>query len=290
VAGTKMQKSQDSISRRRMQKLFSNKLAMFGLALTLIITLLCLFAPLLTDSDPNFIEMSLRYEAASPEHPFGCDQSGRDVWARLLYGGRISIAIGLASALCANVLGAVIGCISGYAGGKVDQILMYCSEIFSCFPDKMLILVIMGFAGQGVGVMMLVFIFTGWVGTMRMVRSRILSLKQEVFVESCKAIGIRSTSIMFRHLLPNAMGVFIINITSNVAGYILSEAGLSFLGLGVPKGVATWGNMLNAARNLSTMQNYSMLWILPGIAISLFVLGVNFFGDGLRDVFDVTQE
>lgn len=287
---TKMQKSQDSINRRRMQKLFSNKLAMFGLILTLVITLLCLFAPLLTSSDPDFIDMSLRYETASREHPFGCDQSGRDVWARLLYGGRISISIGLASALCANVLGAVIGCISGYAGGRVDQILMYCSEIFSCFPDKMLILIIMGFAGQGVGVMMLVFIFTGWVSTMRMVRSRILSLKQETFVENCRAIGISSASIMFRHLLPNAMGVFIINITSNVASYILSEAGLSFLGLGVPKGVATWGNMLNAARNLSTMQNYSGLWILPGIAISLFVLGVNFFGDGLRDVFDVTQE
>lgn len=286
----KIQKPKNSINKRRMQKLLSNKLAMVGLALVIIISLLCICAPLLTSYDSNYIDMSLRFEPASREHPLGCDQSGRDVLARLLYGGRVSILIGLASALCANILGAVIGCISGYFGGKVDQALMYCSEIFSCFPDKMLILIIMGFAGSGIWVMMAVFIFTGWVGTMRMVRSRILSLKQEVFVESCKATGISSASIMFRHLLPNTMGVFIINITSNVAGYVLSEAGLSFLGLGVPKGIATWGNMLNAARNLSTMQNHPLLWILPGIAISLFVLGVNFFGDGLRDVFDVTQE
>lgn len=290
MAKMKIQKSRDSIARRRLQKLRSNKLSLFGLGLMVVTGLLCICAPLLTDCDPSYIDMSLRYAPASAAHPFGCDQSGRDVLARLLYGGRISIAIGLASALCANVLGAVIGCIAGYAGGKVDQALMYVSEIFSCFPDQMLILVVMGFAGEGVGIMMLVFICTGWVGTMRMVRSRILSLKQEVFVESCKAAGIGSASIMFRHLLPNALGVFIINITSNVAGYVLSEAGLSFLSLGVPKGIPTWGNMLNAARNLSTMQNYPALWILPGVAISLFVLGVNFFGDGLRDVFDVTQE
>ena len=286
----KARKSKNSVGKRRLQKLMSNKLAMFGFALFLVVSVLCACAPLLTSWDPNYIDMSLRYEPVSAAHSFGCDQSGRDVWARLLYGGQISIMIGLVCALAANVLGAMLGCISAYFGGVVDQILMFISEIFSCFPQQMLILIIMGLAGQGIGAMFLVFIFTGWVSTMRLIRSRILSLKQEVFVESLRSTGVGSASIMFRHLLPNVMGPFIINITSNVAGYVLSEAGLSFLGLGVPKGIVTWGNMLNAARNLNTMQNYPLLWILPGIAISLFVLGVNFFGDGLRDVFDVAEE
>ena len=158
-----------------------------------------------------------------------------------------------------------------------------------CFPTQMLVLIAMAFAGEGVWIMMAVFICTGWTDTMRFVRSRILSLKSEPFVENCRATGLSSTSIMFKQLLPNSLGVFIINLTAHVAAYVLSEAGLSFLGLGVPKGIPTWGNMLNAANSLNVMQNYPRLWVLPGLAISLFVLGVNFFGDGLRDVFDVTQ-
>lgn len=286
----KVKKAGQSITKRSLEKLLHNKLAVVGFAMMMVTIVLCLIAPLLTDADPSYIDMTLRYAEPSAEHPLGCDQSGRDIWARLLYGGRISIAIGLASAILANTLGAIIGCISGYFGDKVDRVLMFVSEVFSCFPDKMLIMILMAFAGEGVWIMMAVFIATGWVNTMRLTRSRILSLKHEPYVESGKATGISSASIMFKHLLPNTLGVFIINITSTVAGYVLSEAGLSFLGLGVPKGIPTWGNMLNAARSLNVMQNHLMLWIAPGLAISFFVLGVNFFGDGLRDVFDVTQE
>ncbi len=290
MAKTNRKAAGTSLSKRRWEKLARNKLALVGAIMALSVIILCILAPLLTPDDPSYIDMALRYAAPSKEHIFGCDQSGRDVLARLLYGGRLSILIGIVSALFASLLGAVIGSISAYVGGTTDQVLLYISEIFSAFPSTMLILIIMGFAGQGVGIMLMVFIFTGWVSSMRLVRSRILSLKQEAFVESCRATGIRATSIMFRHLLPNTMGVVIINCTSNIAGYVLSEAGLSFLGLGVPKGTPTWGNMLNAARKLNTMQNYPLLWLLPGIAISIFVLGVSFFGDGLRDVFDVTQE
>lgn len=290
AATTKIQKSKNSVNKRRLEKLMRNKLAMFGLFLFLFVIIMCVIAPLLTDSDPNFIDMIHRFEEKSEGHPFGYDQSGRDVWARLLYGGRISIAIGLVCSICTNILGAILGSMSGYFGGWVDQTMIFIREVFNCFPQQMLILIIMGLAGEGIGVMFLVFIGTGWTSTCSMLRAKVLSLKQETFVESCRANGISSASIMFRHLIPNAMGPFIINITSNVAGYVLSEASLSFLGLGVPKGIVTWGNMLNAARNLVTMQNYPTLWVLPGIAISLFVLGVNFFGDGLRDVFDVAEE
>ena len=285
-----IQKSKNSITRRRIQKLFANRLAIFGLFIALLVTLMCICAPLLTKWDPTLIDMSKRYAPPSSEHIFGCDQSGRDIWARLLYGGRVSIMLGIVCSLCANTLGAMIGCVAGYFGGRTDRLIMFISEVFGAFPNMMLILIIRGFSKGGVWVLLCIWIFTGWGGTMRLVRSRILSLKHEVFVESCQATGVSSRSIMFSHLLPNSMGVYIINISSSVAGYVLGEAGLSFLGLGVPKGIPTWGNMLNAARSLSTMQNHPMLWILPGIAISIFVLGVNFFGDGLRDVFDVAEE
>jgi len=283
-------KSANSVNKRRLNKLLANKLSVFGFFMFTFVIVLCLAAPLITDCDPTRMDMSLRYAPPSWDHIFGCDQGGRDIFARLLYGGRVSILIGLVGALAANLLGAAIGCVAGYFGGIVDQTIIYISEIFRCFPMNMLTLIIMGLSGQGVVIMIIVFAVTGWTGTMRQVRSRVLSLKQEVFVESCRATGIPSVSIMFRHILPNALGVFIINITTSVANYVLSEAGLSFLGMGVPKGTPTWGNMLNAARSLDVMQNHALLWVLPGVAIAIFVLGVNFFGDGLRDVFDVSED
>ena len=287
---TALKARKSSLAKRNIQKFARNRLALFGLLLFVVVSLMCVFAPLITKESPSFIDTSLRYLSPQTGHPLGCDQNGRDVFARLLYGGRISIAIGLLSAVLTNVLGVIVGCVAGFFGNRTDKILMYLTEIFACIPDTLLILVVMGFVGQSVFFMILIFVVTGWTGTMRMVRSRILSLKTEPFVESCRANGISKLSIMFRHLLPNTLGVVIIQITSSVAGYVLSEAALSFLGLGVPKIMPTWGNMLNAARSLNVMQNYPVLWIAPGIAISLFVLGVNFFGDGLRDVFDVKQE
>ncbi len=285
-----MKKGKNSINKRRLEKFMHSKIGIVGFVLMVAIIVVCLAAPLLTQADPSRINVKQKYLPPSAEHPFGCDQNGRDLFARLLYGGRISILIGLASALLTNLLGTALGCIAGFRGGWVDQVIIYITETVACIPSQMLILILMGLAGQGVTIMMAVFIFTGWGTAMRMTRSRILSLKNEAFVERCKATGIGSMSIMFRHLLPNTLGVFIINLTSDVAGYVLAEAGLSFLGLGVPKGIPTWGNMLNAARDLITMQNHPLLWILPGLAISLFSLGVNFFGDGLRDAFDVSQE
>lgn len=286
----KKKSTRSSNSKRQFQKLLANKLSLVGFIILVVITLMCTFAFLLTKWDPSFIDMSLRYAEPSSEHILGCDQSGRDVWARVLYGGRISIAIGIVCSVLANVLGAVVGCVSGYYGGKLDQALVFVKEIFGCFPTTMIVLVVMGLSGQGVLVMCTIFVLTGWPSTMSYVRSRMLSLKTETFVENLRSTGVGSISIMFRHLLPNTLGVFIINITTNIGGYVLSEAGLSFLGLGVPKGIPTWGNMLNAARSFTVMSEHPLLWIIPGIAVSLFALGAHFLGDGLRDVFDVKTE
>lgn len=282
-------KIKSSLAKRRLQKLLANKLAMFGLIVLLIMLLACALAPVLTSWDPTQVNPKEKLLPASSEHILGTDQLGRDIFSRILYGGRISITIGLISALLSTGLGVVLGCLSAYYGGKVDTILMYIGEIFSCFPQTILVMLIISFLGQSVIWMIVVFVLTGWFGSMRMIRSRLLSLKEEAFVESCRVNGVSDLSIMFNHLLPNAVGSITVNITLSIAGYVLSEAGLSFLGIGVSPSVPTWGNMMNAAKSMSVMVNNPALWIIPGLAISLFVLSCNFFGDGLRDVLDVTQ-
>ncbi len=278
-----------SLAKRNAQKFIHNKLAILGLALLLIVVVLTVAAPLFTRYDPAFNNPSIRYQLPSSEHMLGTDSIGRDVWARLIYGGRFSILIGLASAAGASLIGVILGCVSGYYGGKVDAIIVYISEIFYSFPQLLLVLILVGFAGRGWVNLILIFSLTGWIFGFRVVRSKILSLREETFVESCRANGIGGMSIMFRHMLPNTLGPVIVNATLSTAGFVLQEAALSFIGLGVEANIPTWGNMINAAKSLNVMQNYPMLWIAPGVAISLFVLGINFFGDGLRDVYDPGQ-
>jgi peptide/nickel transport system permease protein len=198
----------------------------------------------------------------------------------------MSLLIGIGSAVGATLLGTALGCIAGFKGGVVDQVLVYISELFLSFPLYLLVLLCVGLIGQGVSNLFIVFIGTGWAGIMRITRSRILSLKEEPFFESCRANGIRNGSIMFHHLLPNTRGPIIVNMTLQVSGFILAEAGLSFLGMGVPSDVVTWGNIINAAKRLDIIQQTPMLWVAPGIAICLLILSINFFGDGLRDVLD----
>ncbi len=278
-----------NLMRRNLEKFISNRMAVLGLGILLVLVLAALFAPILTKYDPILLRPAEKLLSPSKEHWLGTDRVGRDLMARLLYGGRVSILVGLVSALLASVIGVVLGCISGYYGGKVDATILYISEIFMAFPQTMLILILVGFVGAGVENLIFIFAITGWSNVLRIVRSRILSLKEEPFVESCRANGVGGASIMFRHLLPNTLGPVIVNTTLATAGYVLSESGLSFLGLGVPSEIPTWGNIINAAKSLNMIQNYPMMWIAPGIAISLFVLGINFFGDGLRDALDPAQ-
>ena len=278
-----------SLAKRNLQKFLSNKLAIMGLILLVGVIVLAVAAPLFTKYDPALNNPSIRYQAPSSEHILGTDSIGRDVWARLLYGGRFSILIGLLSAAGASIIGVALGCVSGYYGGKVDAIIVYISEIFYSFPQLLLVLILVGFAGRGWVNLILIFSLTGWIFGFRIVRSKILSLREETFVESCRANGIGGFSIMFRHMLPNTLGPVIVNGTLMTAGFVLQEAALSFIGLGVEAHIPTWGNMINAAKSMMVMQNYPVLWLAPGAAISIFVLGINFFGDGLRDVYDPGQ-
>ncbi len=285
----KTQRSKDSLRMRSFHKLISNRLAMFGLFFLIFIIVVCMLAPVLTPYDPMALNPKDKLLPVSWEHPLGTDQLGRDLLSRLLYGGRLTIGIALGSSVLSSLLGVILGCLSGFYGGKVDSIIRTVGEFVSCFPNMILTLLVMAFVGQSVFWIMVVWVLTGWVGSMRMVRSKILSLKEEAYVDSCRANGVSSASIMFRHLLPNTIGTVIVGLTMNVANKVLAEAGLSFLGMGISPSDPSWGNIINAAKSMNVMINSPQLWIIPGVVISMFVLSCNFFGDGLRDALDVTQ-
>lgn len=287
VAKAKVKKS--SLAKRNVEKLLRNKLAVIGFAIVVLMILACLFAPLLTQFLPDQSDLTSRGDAPSMQHILGTDRLGRDVFARLLYGGRISILIGLSGAIGGMVIGVVLGSICGYFGGWIDKLLVKLAELVSSIPQLLLVLVLVVIAGQGTWNLIGVFVATGWIATFRLVRGRFFSIREENYVDACRAFGIGSGSIMFRHILPNCLGPVVVQMTLNTAGFIIQEAGLSYLGLGVPSSIATWGNIINAAKDVSAVTNTPWLWLAPGLTISLFVLGVNFLGDGLRDVLDPNQ-
>ena len=286
----KKRKHSSSILRRNIRKFCNNRLAMLGLIVVVIIVFMCVCAPLFTSFDPSKPDFKARSQAPSDVHYFGTDNLGRDVFSRMLYGGRVSILIGVTGAVCSALLGVVMGSISGYFGGKIDTLLIRLSEIFQTFPQMILILLLGTVFGRGVGNLLFIFSITGWMSTYRMVRNEFLALKTETYVQVCEAFGMSKTSIMFKQILPNVLSPVIVSATTNVSSFILSEAGLSFIGVGVPSSVSTWGNILNAAKSIDVVMNTWWLWLLPGLVLSLFVLACNFFGDGLRDVIDPKQQ
>lgn len=275
---------------RFVRKFLNNRLAVVGLVVFTIILLASIFAPLLTPWDPTAINLRAINKPPSPEHWFGTDKTGRDVFARVLYGGRVSILVGLGSALVSALIGVIIGCYAGYVGGWVDAVAMRVSEAIMAFPEIILVLVLVSILGQSLFNIMGIFIVGGWCGIYRLVRAQMLSLREEEYVQALRSFGLNRALISFKHMLPNALGPVMVNITLSTAAFILQEAGLSFLGLGVPLSIPTWGNILNVAQDLTVLQKSWWLWLPVGSFISLFVLSVNFIGDGLRDASDPTQQ
>ncbi len=275
---------------RTAKKIFGNKLAVFGMALFGAILILCVFAPLFTKYDPITMDLKSILQAPSWVHIFGTDSIGRDLFARVLYGGRTSIAIGFGSALGATILGVGLGCYSGYKGGWLDTLLCRFSELFSFFPQIILTLLLVAMVGQSTKNLVLVFIFTGWCSIFRMMRAKVLSLREEEYVQALKVQGVSELKICYKHVLPNALGPIMVNITISTATFILQEAALSFMGLGVPMTTPTWGNILNVANDLSILKSNWWVWLPVGCFISLFVLSINFIGDGLRDSTDPSQQ
>lgn len=281
------------LTSRTARKLLSNKLAVLGAALFLVICILCFAAPLFTRWQPGAISLRERMAQPSGEHLFGTDQMGRDVWTRILYGGRISIVVGLGSALGAAVIGVTLGMFVGYKGGWADRLILKISDVFLSFPQMVLIIIMVALVGQSLRNMILIFILTGWPSMYRMARSKVLSLKEAEFVQALNAFGISPVKIAFKHLLPNTVGPIVVNITLSTAMFILQEASLSVLGYGVPQEIATWGNIINVITNAGSIRydwlGYWWMWLPCAAVLVLFVLAINFIGDGLRDASDPTQ-
>lgn len=286
-SGVLAQKKQGS---RALRKLLNNRLAIVGGIIFAVIVLCCIFAPFLTSYSPRAVDMKNFLSAPTAEHWFGTDKLGRDVFSRVLYGGRLSIAIGFGSALGCSVIGVLLGCYSGYRGGIFDRIMVRISEVFMSIPQLILVLMLVSILGQSAKNIVIIFIICGWGSSFRMARSQVLSIREEEYVQSLKVFGLNPFLICYKHILPNALSPIIVNITLSTAMFILEEAALSFLGLGVPLEVPTWGNILNAAQDIYTLQNNWWLWLPTGIVVSLFVMSINFLGDGIRDTTDPTQQ
>lgn len=274
---------------RALRKLFANRLSVIGFVIFFVILFMCLFAPLFTSYSSTKVDLTNILSPPTAAHIFGTDKIGRDIWSRILYGGRISIGVGLGSALAATLLGVSLGTIGGYKGGWFDGVIMKISEILMSFPQIILVLILVTITGQSLWNLIFIFSLTGWPSMYRMARSQMLSLREEEYVQALKAFGIGSLRIAFVHMLPNAIGPIFVNITLSTAMFILQEASLSFLGLGVPMELATWGNILNVAQDITILKNAWWIYIPAGIFITLFVIGINFIGDGLRDATDPSQ-
>ncbi len=280
-----------------------HRMAMVGLAILLAIVLYIGIGSLVfSEAYANYNDTSIRLQPPSAQHPFGTDTVGRDILARTVYGGQISLIIGLFAVLVEVTLGTLIGAVSGYYGGMVDSLLMRFTEALMSIPSLLLLLVMAKFlSGKipdimlfgrtfsgSVVVIILIIGLTGWTYLARIVRSSFLSLKESDFVLAARALGIPDRRIIFSHILPNTMASVIVAATLGVATAILSEAYISFLGLGVRPPTATWGSMLDGAYDY--LEQAPWLWFYPGLLIILTVMSINFVGDGLRDALDPRSE
>jgi len=251
-----------------------------------------------SESDANRTETGNRLQAPSREHPFGTDTIGRDILARTIYGGQISIIIGLTAMVVELLLGVTIGALAGYFGGRLDNILMRFTEAVLIIPQIFLLLVMARYFAQSIpnivllgrtfsgSVLVIIFVIgiTSWPYLARIVRSQFLSVKENDFILAARATGTSTREIIFRHILPNSIAPIIVSATLSIAAAITLEAYISFLGLGVRPPTATWGNMLEGAYNY--IETAWWLWFFPGLFIALIVLSINFLGDGLRDALD----
>lgn len=263
-----------------------HKLALFGLFVLTMLVLIALLAPVITRHDPLRADIRNRKAPPSAEHWLGTDTAGRDIWARLAYAGRISLSVGVAAVSIYIAIGTVLGTIAGFFGGWVDSTIMRITDMVMSFPSLIIIITVVSFVGPSIYNVMLVIGLLGWPATCRLVRGQVLQIREMEFVTAARCIGASNGRIMFSHILPSVIPYLTVVATLGMAGAILTEAGLSFLGLGVQPPTPSWGNMLTDAQNLTLLEQNPHLWLPPGIMIALTILSINFVGDGLRDALD----
>jgi len=270
--------------RQILNRIVRNKLAMSGGIIFMAICLLAILAPLIAPYDWETINPANKYASPSAEHWFGTDQYGRDIFSRVICGGRWSIGMGVFGTLCSTLLGVIIGSIAGYFGGVVDTVIMRIIDIVQCIPGILLTLCIAVLLGSGFVNTVIALSFGGIWGTARMLRGQILTVRKAEYVEAARAVNNKSPRIILKHVLPNAIQPTIINACMSVGGTIMGASGLSFLGLGVQPPLPEWGAMLSDGRLY--MRYYPMMLIAPCMMIALTILSISFFGDGLRDAMD----
>ena len=264
-------------------------LAAVGFGLIMLFTLAALLAPYLAPWDPTAINLPIRLTPPSVEHPLGCDELGRDILSRILMGARISMAVGSCVVVGSLSLGLLLGLLAGYLGGRFDTFLnvLVINSLLS-LPGILLAIALVAFLGPGFWKLVLALSLGGWIGFARLARGQALQVKQMEFIEAARALGARPARIMFRHLLPNMLPPVLIQASIAMAGAVLAEASLSFLGLGIPPPTPSWGSMLNSARSYLFSAPHLAVW--PGLAIMLAVLSFNVLGDALRDLLDPRSE
>lgn len=266
---------------RRLQR---NRMAMTGLALVLVLFAVALLAPWLAPYDPSFINLKQVLMPPSPDHLLGTDTLGRDVLSRIIFGARISLLVGFVAVGLATLIGLFVGALAGYYGGWVDSALMRLVDLMLCFPTLFLILAVIALLGPSIWNIMVVIGLTGWMGVARLVRAEFLSLREREFVTAARALGAGDARLILRHLLPNALTPVMVSATLGVAGAILTESALSFLGLGVQPPTPSWGNILTAGKD-----NIEIAWwlsVFPGLAILVTVMSYNLLGEGIREAID----
>ena len=297
------------------KRFFRNKLACVGLAIIIIMALFCIIGPMIspygeyeifyidmnTGQEYRMSDQGLGSEAMgvnvkapiSSAHWFGTDPDGRDVFTRLMYGGRISLTVGFVVVIIELIIGVILGGVAGYYGGAVDMIIMRLVEVFYCLPFVPLMLILSSmFLGYGISprykiyFIMIVMGILYWAGVARNVRAQILSLREMEYMQAAEATGVKTWRKIFKHLIPNTIPIIILMATMDVGGVILTESVLSFLGVGIAWPYASWGNMANTVTQSVILKNYPNIWAPPGLLILLTVLAFNFIGDGMRDAFD----
>jgi peptide/nickel transport system permease protein len=274
-----------SLWRQAARRFLRHRLAVVGTVTLTLIVLMATFADVIS-SKPFFTDLQAVSQPPSPEHLLGTDRSGRDVLARVVHGARTSLIVGLGAVAIYVAIGTLLGGIAGLRGGRVDQVIMRSTDTLMSIPTLLLVIVFVAAVGPSLASVVAVIGLLGWPGACRLVRGQLLSLRESEFITAARVVGVSDGQILVRHLIPNIVSSLAVLATFGVATAIILEAGLSFLGLGVRIPTPSWGEMINAAQSPTVLIDTPWLWIVPGVAIALTVLSVNFIGDGLRDALD----
>jgi peptide/nickel transport system permease protein len=276
----------ESVTLRTVRRFRRHRLAVSALGVLVVIVLMAIFADAIARYPYERVDLRARSSPPSAEHWFGTDRVGRDVWSRMVYGARVSLAVGLGATALSTVIGVIVGSVAGFYGKWVDMLLMRITDVVLTFPSIVIMLTLAALLPRTIWAIVFVIGILGWPAVARLVRAQFLSLKEQEYVLAARSIGVSNTRIMFIHILPNVIAPLVALVTFSIGSAILTEAGLSFLGLGVPPPTPSWGNMLETARNLDILRNLPWTWIPPAVLTVITLLCVNFIGDGIRDAVD----